>query len=538
MSANRQSIIAPSVTKKYAFYLLLAAVALLGLINLDRLPIAWNDEIQNLDPAFVWHHTHQFRSPLWPNPGAEFHFLSYPPLIEAWHCLWLFCGKSPWIIRLPFLLFHLLTILLLHRFLLTNVLKSISHPQRWALLLTAIFLFDKSTGEIARSLRVETLILLLFSLLIFTWNHAKNSLAPRNFAFLGLILGSLGIAHLYTWPLIAMALILAWFMITPNQSKSLLKRVLLLLGTLLPFALFWLSVQPNWSDLKSQLFMQAGDHQTGSIFQNIPAFFVGRFIPYSLEQPYTPLLHLTYFFIAIWLLRHHYQQHKSLNPFLQAAWIPCLFLAISLPMMLLLTPQHRYYPIQHFWGVLLIAEWLNTHVQRTKKQPLWLGFEKQTVKTWIVTLAFATFLLFPFTIRHTSALLQRPQRNPQTAIQFLNKNLNHLPEGEILGEPIANYWLAQSPHPEKWSFGFEFYPQHFPFNPQKPRYFLSRTSPQQLPFLKLVDQLHIPSYAAFKSLPLEKFGHTYDGLFLYQIESETAWKKLTHPAVLRVTSGH
>jgi len=187
---------------------------------------------------------------------------------------------------------------------------------------------------------------------------------------------------------------------------------------------------------------------------------------------------------------------------------------------------------------LLIAEWLNTHVQRTKKQPFWLGFEKQTVKTWIVTLAFATFLLFPFTIRHTSALLQRPQRNPQTAIQFLNKNLNHLPEGEILGEPIANYWLAQSPHPEKWSFGFEFYPQHFPFNPQKPRYFLSRTSPQQLPFLKLVDQLHIPSYAAFKSLPLEKFGHTYDGLFLYQIESETAWKKLTHPAVLRVTSGH
>jgi hypothetical protein len=174
----------------------LAAVALLGLINLDRLPIAWNDEIQNLDPAFVWHHTHQFRSPLWPNPGAEFHFLSYPPLIEAWHCLWLFFGKSPWIIRLPFLIFHLLTILLLHRFLLTNVLRSISHPQRWALLLTAIFLFDKSTGEIARSLRVETLILLLFSLLIFTWHHAKNSPSPGNFAFLGLILGSLGIAHL------------------------------------------------------------------------------------------------------------------------------------------------------------------------------------------------------------------------------------------------------------------------------------------------------------------------------------------------------
>jgi hypothetical protein len=81
-------------------------MAVVGLFNLDRLPIAWNDEVQNLDPALVWHNTQRFCSPLWPNPGAETHFLSYPPLIEAWHCLWLFAGKSPWIVRLPFLLFH------------------------------------------------------------------------------------------------------------------------------------------------------------------------------------------------------------------------------------------------------------------------------------------------------------------------------------------------------------------------------------------------------------------------------------------------
>lgn len=83
-------------------FLLIGIYLITGLFNLDRLPIAWNDEIQNLDPALVWHHTGKYCSPLWPNPGAESEFLSYPPLLEAWHCLWLYFGQSAWIVRLPF----------------------------------------------------------------------------------------------------------------------------------------------------------------------------------------------------------------------------------------------------------------------------------------------------------------------------------------------------------------------------------------------------------------------------------------------------
>ena len=97
-------------------FLLVGIYLIAGLVNLDRLPIAWNDEIQNLDPALVWHHTGKYCSPLWPNPGAESKFLSYPPLLEAWHCLWLYFGQSVWIVRFPFLIFHLLTALLLYRF--------------------------------------------------------------------------------------------------------------------------------------------------------------------------------------------------------------------------------------------------------------------------------------------------------------------------------------------------------------------------------------------------------------------------------------
>lgn len=536
VSSNSNPINSQSWIRKNAIFLLLGLMAVVGLFNLDRLPIAWNDEVQNLDPALVWHNTQRFCSPLWPNPGAETHFLSYPPLIEAWHCLWLFAGKSPWIVRLPFLLFHLTTALLLYRFVFRFIGNSAS--SLWALLFIALFLFDKSTGEIARSIRVETPILLLFALLIHTWHRSQNRFSSLTAATFGLLLGTLGIAHLYTWPLIAMALVLAWLGINQTHSHLTQKRLLLILGSALPLVVFSILVQPNWSDLKVQLFMQADDHSSQSIIQNVLDFFVRRFIPYSIEQPYTPILHAAYYILAIHQIIRRWKVRNSIPNFLLAAWIPCLFLSVSIPMMLLLTPQNRYYPIEHFWGLLVVVDYLKSIDFTMAKLPKWLNLERPNMPTKIIGMLFLVSLLLPYSTRHSAAILQRAQRNPHTAIEFLNKNLNHLPAGEILGEPIAEYWLAQSPQPKHWKYGFEFYPQHFDFNPNVPRYFLTRVSPNQLPFLALVDQLNIPENSIWQRLPLEKLGHTYQGLFLYKINSEKSWKQLTTPEMLRVTSGH
>jgi hypothetical protein len=188
--------------------------------------------------------------------------------------------------------------------------------------------------------------------------------------------------------------------------------------------------------------------------------------------------------------------------------------------------------------LLVIADYLKSIDFTTVKVPTWANSQKSIITTKILGILFVTSLLLPYSIRHSAAWLQREQRDPHTAIEFLNKNLNHLPAGEILGEPIANYWLAQSPHPKHWRYGFEFYPQHFAFNHEIPRYFLTRISPNQLTFLTPVDQLRIPVKSIWENLPLEKLGHTYNGLYLYQINSEKAWKQLTSPEMLRVTSGH
>ncbi len=531
-SPNSQTNSQPFSTQ--AIYWLLGIVALLGLLNLDRLPIAWNDEIQNLDPALVWHNTGKFCSPLWPNPGAEAKFLSYPPLIEAWHCLWLFVGKSPWLLRLPFLFFHTITAWLFYRWI-RRLLGDNPNHGMWAFFLTALFLFDKSTGEIARSLRVETPILLLVMILVGNFHDFLKAPTHKRTLIIGFTLGCLAIAHLYTWPLVATALFLCILSLNKKQEYHQIPLLSVSLG--LPLITFWLVLTPDWQDLKTQLFMQAADHSGQGLVQNITAFFLGRFYPYSLEQPYTIALHFLYFLISYRLIKT--QRHDLLLE----SWLPLFYLSISLPMMLFMAPQHRYFPIQHLLGLLLIALYVKS--VWNKHQTSWLD----VIPTWLTQrkipsfqkpLRFVVLLLIigPYFTRQASALIQRTQRNPQTAIDFLNQNLNHIPTGDILGEPIANYWLAQSPNPSKWRYGFEFYPQHFSFDPDRPRYFLSRAFPSQLPFLSVVDSLRISPSKLQQSLSLPSFGHTYNGLYLYKIPSSTAWKLLTRPEILRITSGH
>lgn len=554
-------------------YLLIGVYLITGLINLDRLPIAWNDEIQNLDPALVWHHTGNYCSPLWPNPGAENKFLSYPPLLEAWHCLWLFFGQSPWVVRLPFLLFHLLTAILLYRFvclLLSDRSSKRKQPEPYlpivveqiALFITALFLFDKSTGEISRSLRVETPILLLLMGFV---SLSPKLIARCNIhipALLGLFLGSLSIAHLYTWPLVIIAttLIFNHFIHYQKQARFLF-ALIFLLGLIAPISIFWYAVKPEMHDLSTQLLMQTDDHSGTSLGSNVYGFFIGRFIPYYLEQPYTFFLHLIYWLGSIRLLISFYDPRPNLwssffntpkkhvfNPFHTTVLIPILYLSFSIPTAIFLNPQHRYYPVQHLLGLLVIAVYLQNFKPQIHWNPLshWRYIVKpqalevtadnkpsNQITPWISLICMIS-MLTPWTIRNSAAFLQHNQRNPNTAIEFLNKNLNSLTAGEILGEPIANYWLSQSPHPKNWKYGFEFYPQHFPFNSQKPRYFLSRTTPKQLPFLIVQDSLIIKPKFNFT----QKLGHTYDGLYLYKVQNEIAWKILTSPAILTITSGH
>ena len=54
----------------------------LSLINLDSLPVAWTDEVLNLDPAIQFIHNGHYTSKLWPNPNCDIIFASYLPALQ------------------------------------------------------------------------------------------------------------------------------------------------------------------------------------------------------------------------------------------------------------------------------------------------------------------------------------------------------------------------------------------------------------------------------------------------------------------------
>lgn len=546
MSSSPSVINSPLVNPHRYFYLFLGFFALISLYNLDRLPIAWNDEVQNLDPALVWHHTGIFCSPLWPNPGAENKFLSYPPLIEAWHCLWLFVGKSPWIVRLPFLLFQLIAAGLLYHTAYQLLRNMSQYPNYWSMFFVALFLFDKSTGEVSRGLRVEPMILMLLAYLVFELRKPSNRNTLLRSILMGFTLGALAIAHLYTWPLVGTAFIFYWILLHSGMFQITLPRLALITTFLMPCAFFWYAVQPEWSDIKAQMFMQANDHSSQTVFENFWGFFVGRFWPYSLEQPYTPILHLAYFFLAFKLIANAFKQKTTKTAFIQNTWVAWLYLSLSVPMMLFLSPQHRYFPVQHLLGLYVILSFLHNGIQTTdqhtngKSNTLEHYLPKCNLKSrWGMAL-IALMVMAPWTLRHTTAIIQRTQRNPEIVFSFLDQQLGKIPQGEILGEPIAQYWISTQPKPSNWKYGFEFYPQHFPFTPQTPRFFLTKVTPERLPFLRLINRLTIQTEKTSFPLPtkIAQSGHTYQGLYLYQIPSEMAWLKLTSKEILSITSGH
>ncbi len=473
------------------------AYTILGLLNLTHLPIAWTDEIQHLDPVFNYFKFGKYASKIWPNPNANNHFLSYPPLIGNLLISWLtIFPKTIFFARLPFLIFHLATIFLLYRYLKNNLnlFKTI------ALLLTCLFIFDKSVFEISRSGRVETLINFLL-ILYFSNLHKKDSYLPI-FA-----LSLLALSHLYIWPLVLIGIDR---FISQKQYKNPLQITIFFIPILLTFAL----LQPNLIDLKTQLLFQTAKHQSSGLHAILDFFWL-KFWPYYLEQPIVPFLYISAIFLAIKQLYRTPNKEKSSS-------IAAYFIILILSQAILLTPQMRYHSVHMLFSILILAKEIEqVQKQTTAKQTHKLFFLFTNQKSWVKSILFATCLLLfsiGFLARHTIALLQYSERNPEIIQSLLNK---HQPKNQwvIFGEPIADYCIATNKNAE---FGLEFYPEHWQFQPNKTYFLLHRTKPNALPFLEIIDSTTSPQPLPKLLKPMGK-AHTYHGLYLYKINNQTAW---------------
>jgi hypothetical protein len=518
-----------STIKKHPYFVvLLTAYGLLGLLNLDRLPIAWSDEIQHLDPVFNYFKYHKFYSKIWPNPGAEELFASYPPLITNLHLLFLHClPKTLFFTRLPFLIANLLTLIILYKVLQNHASYK---SQFWIFTLSLLFILDKSVFEIGKSMRVEPWIWLCSIAGIYALINLEK---PFNKLLLSLIAGILFIAHIYVWPLVIFWVITALFAPKSNTTIKFkfLQSLLFLLPTIITYT--WLNTPPK--AIVNQLLFQSSKHASDEnsswqLFQ----YFWGKFWPYYLEQPLTP-------FIFIGVLIKSIINVKKVNTTENSYLISISFLLLVIPQVVLLSPHIRYFGTHWLFAIVLFSLWFNP--KKLSEITNFTNLKSRFLRSNIVKFGLISYLLLvvaSFITRHAIALYQREDRNPALAYQFLDKhisnpNTNKYYKTVIFGEPIVDYYAVNRTDLE---FGLAFYPEHWTYQPSNHKYLVfHKAKPEQLPFLTVIDSTGLTENNL--PAPMQKLGraHTYRNTYLYQINSKVQWDSFFNPRIMESING-
>ncbi len=475
------------------FLVFLGIYFLLGIINLTQLPVAWTDEVLNIDPAIQYHLTGDFTSKLWPNPGSEKAFASYLPLAHWTHTLTLFfVDFNIFNIRAPYLVMHCITIVLLFNYLTHNI----SNRLKWLpLLLTALFILDKSVFEISRSVRVEVPTMLLITFYI----HLQKK---QKFQFVrATILGLLSMAHLYTWPLVFF-----WFIQELFKAPKAISKTIVCVLLLLPSIVFLYQIHFNLSTLIAQLGMQTHDHRIVSTdLQHHPLInsFWYRFFPHYREQPFMWLVYIS-FLIAIPYLTIRFKLYRRIENLHLVG-----FLIFSTILFFFASPQYRYLP-----PFLLLSLLLSVSIPH-------INWQYQKITPILILIVFNSFLSFAG--RHLAAWSQHPQRNANSVLSFIHKNIPQNQEKILIwGESIGSYYcngyvqkMRKFTSNHVFDYAIEIYPQHWK-NKNYDQVFL--ITHEVKPELKLIAE-----YKVKPLFPLPKWanqfakGGTYDGTKIYRL---------------------
>lgn len=508
--------------KAHRYFLLFIAIyAVLGLINLDKLPIAWTDEIQHLDPVFNYFKHQGFQSKIWPNPGANKIFASYPLLITNLHLLFLsFLPKTIFFTRLPAFLAILTTFFLLYKLLITYSPKNSNF---WVLTCILLFALDKSVFEISKSMRIEPWIWLLS---ILGMHSLLNLKKISNSIKLSVVAGLLIIAHLYVWPLAFVWLCISLYSVVKYKHDKRFIPIIILAFALPALVSYWI-LNADTQEIFQQLLFQTNKHSsTINLSSQIGEYLWGKFWPYYLEQPLNPLIF--YGSISLFLMR-------LINAQLQQSqlWIGLSLFCLFIPQAILLTPHIRYFGTQWLFAIVLISQCWNPNRLITAKYIFNSSTILKTSTILYLTLVFAGFIT-----RHGVALFQRNDRNPNLAYQFLTKHFNPndtVKQKVIFGEPIAGYFAANQ---KDIAFGLAFYPEHWSFNPREVDYFVfHKATPNQLSFLPLMDSTGSPTVELPSTIKKLGRAHTYRNTYLYKIETLDQWNRFFSPSKINEING-
>ena len=476
----------PKQLQRISFLWVLFLYGMLWLLNLGTLPIAWVDEVLDLDPVMNRINGEGYRSMLWPYLGSDQIFMANLPF-----------RNLPYWIPLSFIGPHIMAVRALHLiawlgtfFFSYKVFCFWVRPQ-WALVILVFFALDPGIASAMRAVRPETWVMLFFTGSLYFMLVKQQYAASMWLAWL------LFWTHPAAWPL--SAIIVGALFLKPGFWSSKQNRVNLIGMIVLSAPIIGLILR-HWEGFQDQFLSAGSDHsslQNRSIVTVFQDHFITRFAGYL-------GIHI-YVLIAVWIA-HAIALYQVLQSIMKKERLPIisvLLLAISLFWMGVLAPHSRY------------------------NAPLiWLCFAQIAVMIWhyrvrwhgitILGLYHSAYTLLLLIV----ALLQYPARNPGAAQKWLHKSGVGGPHTLVCGESIA-WYARQSITPKSQQFDYcePNYPHHFDFNQYQELYILTY---EQLDSLPLVSSYSPPPYPSwFRSLSSYlPQSTTYSGLKLYKAKPQ------------------
>ncbi len=482
--------------KNKAIYVFIGIVFLLNLLHLNKVPIAWIDEIMLIDPAWNFLKTGAFAGKVWPHEGAETIFLAYLPLGSFLHFIDLsIFPKELFYTRLPWLIYYIGLCIFVYKYILARYM----HLPSAALLFIALFIVDECINNSLRNGRIEMPSMLIIAALFYL--NIRN-IRP---SIQAVLLSLLFISHPGFYPI---GIVLSLNLLTKKASIFKRLQYILIIGALPFFYLYMADF--NFQTIYEQLVLHGREHDEtvvpGQLFYN---HFIGRFLPIYKYQ---------FWMIGLNILAHIYCLYVIIfrwNPRVQV--LEWAFLFTSVFWYFNLAPFNRYTSILTLMTFLLLPG----IIQRILSVYGYLRVNLKIIKPLQIGLFVLVLGLCSanFFVRHFTIAQQWNARNEYKVYDWLDQ---HVPKDKnvlIIDEAVGFYYAMQH---ENVSFTLPYALHKYRVEQYDKIYYLtlrdSNTSAQLINTYSCKDDL---KYKLSNQKIL-----TYNGLKLYEIKSDSELKEI------------
>ncbi len=485
--------------RKLPFILIFCVYALVVLINLNKIPVAWVDEIMIIDPAWNWMNEGKFIGKVWPHEGSEIIFLAYLPLSSFIHIIELsIFPHELFYTRILWFIFLIITCIYLFKY----IDKRYQSLPAGILFLLTLFIFDEGISNAMRSGRVEMPILALLASLFYLALTRKHPIIQS------ILIALLLISHPGIYPI---ALIFIIELLT-RKSTPINRAIYLLVILSLP--IFYLSLSNfNIESLYNQLILHGQEHDGHDQTNNwLYQHFIQRFLPTYQFQFYILILNLIVHVSCVYTLivKKNYRLHL----------VEISFLATSIFWFFSLAPFYRYSSIL----LLLMFMHLPELYKRVLSLAGFLRISFRAAKIWqlVFMFSFIGLVSTPFIVRNTAAIKQYEVRDEYRVYDWLDSQIKIQNNQKILiiDEPIAFFYSMNRPHVH---YTLPYAIHKFSFSDFDKVYYLTHRKnpiPQKLIGIYLENKAN-----TFNLFNTQKI-ITYQGMHLYEIQSEEEMQSL------------